>query len=118
MYENPYLQNMVNPYYRQQITNTGIQWVQGREGAKAFQLQPNSNSVLFDSENEGVFYIKTADSAGMCNLRTFNYTEVVNAEAKMNPDEYVKKSELKALIEEMLGGSNEQSISTAKSNAK
>ena len=117
MYENPYLQAMQNPYYKP-VQSQSINWVQGREGAKAFQLRANENVVLMDSENEGIFYIKTADSAGMCNLRTFHYEEILNAEAKMNPDEYVKKSELKALLEEMLGGSNEQSVSTTKPDAK
>ena len=108
MYENPYLQTMQNPYYRplQQTQTQGIQWVQGREGAKAYQLQPNGNIVLMDSENDGIFYIKTSDNVGMCNLRTFSFTEMTNADAKIDPNEYVKKSELKVLLEEMLGGSN------------
>ena len=53
-----------------------ITWVQGIEGAKGFQMVPGANIVLMDSENEGVFYIKTCDNLGMCNLRTFNFTEV------------------------------------------
>lgn len=104
MYENPYLQAMQNPFYKQVQPNPGIQWVQGREGAKAYPLQPNGNAVLMDSENEGVFYIKTSDSVGMCNLRTFKFVEVMEQNTKLNPDEYVKKSELKELLEEMLGG--------------
>lgn len=103
MYENPFLQN---PFYRPVQPNPGIQWVQGREGAKAYQLQPNGNAVLMDSENDGLFYIKTSDSVGMCNLRTFKFVEVTEQDTKLNPDEYVKKAELKALIEEMLGGGN------------
>ena len=110
MYENPYLQN-----YRPVQPNPGILWVQGREGAKAYQLQPSGNAVLMDSENEGIFYIKTSDSVGMCNLRTFKFVEVTEQETKPNLNDYVKKSELQALLNEMLGGGDngKQSVSTA-----
>ena len=112
----------MNPYLSQQPSyikpqQNAIQWVQGIEGAKAFQLMPNANAMMLDSENEGIFYIKTSDNVGMCNLRTFKFTEITSQQnQKINPDEYVKKSELESLINQMLGGTNEQSISTAQSN--
>ena len=67
-----------------------------------------------DSENDGIFYIKTSDSVGMCNLRRFKYEEITEQkEPKVDLSEYVKKDELQDLLNEMLGGkSNEQSIST------
>lgn len=68
MQSNPYLQQRPNPFYQQQANN-GILWVQGIEGAKAWQLSPNSNVILMDSENDGRFYIKISDNVGMCNLR-------------------------------------------------
>lgn len=98
-----------------QMMNNGINWVQGLEGAKAFQLVPNSNVQLMDSENDGIFYIKTSDNIGMCNLRTFRYEEVLeNPTKNLDMTEYVKKSELQDLLNSMLGGgtSNEQPIST------
>lgn len=117
-----------NPYqqayqYMANQQHNGIQWVQGLEGAKAFQLPPNSNTVLLDSENDGVFYIKVCDTVGMCTLRTFKYTEVTQNSTPVNTEEYVKKSELKleveALVNSMLGGmTNEQSVSTAKPGRK
>lgn len=112
--------NLFNPYQSQYPynQNNGIIWVQGIEGAKAHQLQPNSNVILMDSENDGTFYIKVSDNVGMCNLRIFKYEEVIHDNsAQVNLDEYVKKSELEFLIQSMLGGkTNEQPISTAKSN--
>lgn len=114
MYPN---RNMSVPY----LQNNGITWVQGIEGAKAWQLAPNSNILLMDSENDGKFYIKVSDSIGMCNLRVFEYKEIT-AEPTATPDlsEYVKKSELQELINSMVGGtSNEQSLSaTIKSGNK
>jgi len=108
LYNNPY-----QPYYH---SNNGINWVQGIEGAKAYQLQPNSNTILMDSENDNTFYIKVSDNVGMCNLRVFRYEEI---NTSLNTDEYVKKADLKMevenLVNSMLGGSNEQSISAVKS---
>ena len=105
-----------NPYQQYYHTNNEINWVQGIEGAKAYQLQPNSNVMLMDSENDETFYIKTSDNVGMCNLRIFKYKEIIS----QNNDEYVRKSDLKTevenLVNSMLGGGDEQSISTVKSN--
>jgi len=96
------------------MTNHGINWVQGIEGAKAWQLTPNANTILLDSENDGMFYIKTSDNVGMCNLRKFKYEEVFEQPHKQEDlSEYVKKSELQDLLNSMLGGAtNEQPIST------
>ena len=117
---NPYLNpNLFNPNPQPQ---NGIQWVQGIEGAKAYQLSPNSNAQLLDSENEGIFYIKTSDNIGMCNLRVFQYQEITSQPPKQveqDMSEYVRKDELENLIKSYIGGtSNEQSVSTAKSGRK
>ena len=101
---------MYQPYQQQR---NGIIWVQGIEGAKAYQLMPNTNAVLLDSENDGKFYIKIADNVGMCTLRIFKYEEITDT----NP-QYVTREELTAILQEMLGENNEQSISTAKRNNK
>ena len=100
--------------------NNGIIWVQGIEGAKAYQLRPNSNAVLLDSESEGRFYIKTADNIGMCNLRVFDYTEVTNTPTpNIDMSAYVTKEELKSILAQMGGMDNgEQSISATKRNTK
>ena len=116
-----YQQN--NPYLNQAaIQNNGINWVQGIEGAKAWQMQPNSNAMLLDSENEGTFYIKTSDNVGMCSLRIFKYQEVTEQQKQANNvdlSEYVKRSELEALITSLMGGKkNEQSIQPTESKTK
>ena len=111
---------MINPYMQTQQNANNINWVQGIEGAKAWQMQPNNNVVLLDSENDGRFYIKSSDAVGMCSLRTFKYEEITNV-PKQTPEvdmsEYVKKSELETLIKSILGGiTNEQSVSTVDGN--
>ena len=95
---------------------SGINWVQGVEGAKAFRMNPNDMVIILDSENEGVMYIKTSNSIGMCTLRTFNYKEVIRQQpSNTDSAQYVKTSELESKVEEiinrLLGGSkNEQSV--------
>lgn len=79
-----------------------IKWVQGLEGAKSYQLMPNSNVVLMDSENDGVFYIKSSDNVGMCKIRTFKYEEVQQKEK-----EYITRDELMEMLKEL---KNEQTI--------
>lgn len=120
----PYSQHQQNNPYLNQTTiqNNGINWVQGIEGAKAWQMQPNSNVMLLDSENEGTFYIKTSDNVGMCSLRIFKYQEVTEQQKQANNvdlSEYVKRSELEALITSLMGGKkNEQSIQPTESKTK
>lgn len=80
-----------------------IKWVQGIEGAKSYQLMPNSNVVLMDSENDGIFYIKSSDNVGMCRLRTFKYEEI-----QEKTKEYVTRDELMEMLKEIR---NEQTIS-------
>lgn len=94
------------PSYRP--STNGINWVQGIEGAKAYQMMPNSNAMLLDSENDGIFYIKTSDNVGMCQLRIFKYEEVT--EQKHSPvdmSQYVTRDELEKMLNDMLGGKTE-----------
>ena len=95
---------------------SGINWVQGVEGAKAFRMKPNDMVIILDSENEGVMYIKTSDSIGMCTLRTFNYKEITQQQpSNTDMTQYVKVSELESKVEEIInrllgGAKNEQPV--------
>lgn len=60
--------------------NTGIVWVQGEAGAKAYPVQPGNSILLMDSESE-VFYIKSTDASGVpLPLRIFAYNEIVQSQ--------------------------------------
>lgn len=124
-YMNPYQQMMGNTMMGmnqqpQPQMNNGIIWVQGIEGAKAYQMRANSNAILMDSETEGRFYIKTADNIGMCNLRIFDYTEVTNTTPpNIDMSAYVTKEELKNILAQMGGVENgEQPVSATKRSTK
>ena len=95
-----------NNFLNYQPQKNGINWVQGVEGAKAFQLMPNSNTVLMDSENDGIFYIKVCDNIGMCSLRKFRYQEIIDEPQQTN--QYVTRDELMNILKEQ---KNEQTIS-------
>ena len=94
-----------------------IVWVQGIEGAKAYQLNPNSMIILLDSEAEGKMYIKVTDNIGISTLRIFNYVEEIPSSANVTINQdldlsaFVRKDELSTLIKELMA--NEQSVSTA-----
>ena len=101
---NTYANRFTQPFSTQQ--NNGINWVQGIEGAKAWQLAPNSNVMLLDSDTEGRFYIKVSDNVGMCTLRIFDYVEVTNSAnrntnsntTQIDMSHYVTKSELQEVL--------------------
>lgn len=105
-----------NPATGATASTNNIFWVNGIEGAKAWQLNPNSMVILLDSENEGKMYIKVSDNIGISSLRIFNYTEEIASPsgATINNDldltQYVRKDELQNLIKELM--TNEQSVPT------
>lgn len=73
----PYQQTMQyqQPMQAAQPAQSGIQWVQGETGAKAFVIGAGQSVLLMDSESN-VFYIKSTDNSGMpLPLRIFDYTE-------------------------------------------
>lgn len=90
----------------QQQVNQGLLWVSGEVGAKSYLVAPNSTVLLMDSDSSR-FYLKSADNAGMPNLRIFEYTEVTNvpqnAPQALNTDlkeldsKYVKREEYEGL---------------------
>ena len=110
-------QSYFAPINSVRATNNII-WVQGIEGAKAWQLAPNSMAIFLDSENEGKMYIKVTDNIGIGSLRVFNYVEElvqpaqgnVTTNSSLDLSQYVKKDELSTLIKEIM--TNEQSIPT------
>lgn len=79
---------------------TNILWCVGPEGAKGTQTQPNSHVLMLDSENEGIFYIKSSDEVGMCKMRKFRYTE---EPMDAGQDKPLTKEDVRQIILEVLG---------------
>lgn len=121
-----YLQQFQQPQ-QQQTYNQGLLWVQGEAGAKSFLVAPGASVLLMDSE-ASKFYIKSADNAGMPNMRTFEYKEVLPNQSPQPLEEskvagYATQeeiAELKKQIEELkqkLEEKNEPTIQPVKRRA-
>ena len=107
---NPYqAQNFVQPYQNQmnnaqaQLQNfqaqtqpqqqSQIEYVNGVESAKAYQLAPNNSKLLMDS-TMARFYIKQADASGFCTIKAFDFMEVQEGAPST---EYVSRGEFDEL---------------------
>lgn len=82
----------VNSYvqaYQQQTQqiqqNTNITFVNGIEGAKAFQLSPNSSMLMMDSDNSK-FYVKTTDNLGVAKISSYSFSECDLSEKQNEQD--------------------------------
>lgn len=85
----------------QQPVNT-LTRVTGMEGARLYQMPPNSTVALFDG-NDDLFYVKSTDGAGFPTIRTFRFEEVAQPQAQ---PQYVTHDEFVALadkIDRLLG---------------
>ena len=92
-----------NWYYQPTQTSTqpvnGLVSVTGLEGAKAYQLPPNSSMPLFDA-NDDVLYVKTTDAAGYPTVRAFDFSERVQDAAPQDQAQ-VTREEFDALMEKV-----------------
>ena len=106
----PYQQSYQPPMYpqmSQQAQTSGILWVQGDIGARAYPVSPGCSVLLMDSEAQN-FYIKSADNTGMPSMKKYSYAEVVDEPARIgvsNADydtaKLASREEVKALQEEV-----------------
>lgn len=80
--------------------NISLIRVTGIEGAKAYQMNPNSTVALFDS-NDDFMYIKSTDGAGFPTIRTFSFTEVFENANKPQIEGYVSKEEFESFKQEV-----------------
>lgn len=92
------------PITTNQSSSSGIIWVQGEAGAKAYPVAPGNSVLLMDSESE-CFYIKSTDSSGIpMPLRVFNYCEIVQSqpvEKQIDTSQLATQDDLEALRREL-----------------
>lgn len=65
----------------QQTQTTQCAFVNGLEGAKAFQMLPNQTIMLMDSENP-ILYMKTANGMGQSTLKYYKLVETSEQEIR------------------------------------
>lgn len=81
---------------------TGIIWVSGEAGAKAYLVAPNNTVQLWDSESQTI-YLKSADACGMPTIKTLDYTvrdtQAPQIDAISNKTYYATLEDIKSLNE-------------------
>ena len=68
--------------YQQRVTPQQLIRVTGMDGAKAYQMGPNSCVPLFDSDND-IMYIKSTDGAGFPTVRAFSFSPMLPARVRV-----------------------------------
>ena len=107
-YQSPYTQPAQNPYIDRLAQmqppqpRDGLIRVTGMEGARAYQMPPNSAVALFDG-GQDVFYVKTTDGAGFPTIRAYSFQPMEQAQA-MGASEYVTRAEFDQLKERIVHG--------------
>ena len=108
-YQSPYTQPVQNPYMDRlaQMQPTpqprdGLIRVTGMDGARAYQMPPNSAVALFDG-GQDVLYVKTTDGAGFPTIRAYSFQPMEQAQA-MGASEYVTRAEFEQLKEMIVHG--------------
>lgn len=79
-----------------------IKYVNGKQGAEAFQMLPNKKALLMDANN-AKFYIKQTDANGQATIKSYDFKETEDEK----PIEYVTKAEFEAYKAKMKGGRHE-----------
>lgn len=107
-YQSPYTQQAQNPYMDRLAQmqppqpRDGLIRVTGMDGARAYQMPPNSAVALFDG-GQDVFYVKTTDGAGFPTIRAYSFQPMEQAQA-MGANEYVTRAEFEQLKEMIAHG--------------
>lgn len=127
MYNNPYnyingmngisspystsqpLQNFQQPL-QQPVQPTGLTKVTGIEGAKAYQMPPNSVTALFDS-GEDIFYVKSTDAGGFGTITAYKFTAMENkTNEQAVTGDFVSRAEFEQFKTEVMNN-GKQSVS-------
>ncbi len=94
---------------------SGLIRVTGIEGAKAYQMAPNSTVALFDNNND-FFYVKTTDGAGFPTIRTFKFEEIYESGHNVNSD-YVSRKEMEDYVKQFIQKSESRQQQNFTANA-
>lgn len=104
-----------------QSAQSGIIWVQGEAGAKAYPVAPNTTVQLWDSENQ-VIYLKSADASGMPSMKTLDYTirdaAGGNNALKQDMSIYITRDEFEEALEKLREVKRESTVSAVRKQRK
>jgi hypothetical protein len=106
-----YPYNNFLPQFPQNNENQNIKYVSGRASAEVYQMNPNTEDVLFDNSKDTFYFVKT-DASGIKSIIECDYT-IKKPEDKTS--DFVSRTEfdeLKSKIDELVkkgAGEDEQS---------
>lgn len=118
-YANPYLNpygQQYQPYQSQiqpQVPQQQVTKVNGENGARAFQMAPNSSALLLD-ECGTIVWLKVTDGAGFPTITPYDVTPHQQAKA---PDFSSLESRI-AKLEEYVNANSTDSSATKRKNFK
>lgn len=91
-YQNQ-LQNLQNQLLAPPTNSApSIQYVNSRQSAENYAMNPNSAVILMDSTKD-TFYIKRADASGSCTVEAYDFHKA----EEQNGNDYVTRSEFELL---------------------
>lgn len=98
-WSRPQPQQMPVPQQQNQLIR-----VTGIDGARAYQMPPNSVAPLFDSDND-ILFVKSTDGAGFPTIRAFRF-EAIDMERQQagQAAEYVTRKEFEELKGMIMNG--------------
>lgn len=111
-YNNPYMQGMMG----QQVQSVHVDQVDGEQGARDFQLPPNSEKLVLDKSGQMIWLIKT-DNYGMKSLVSpYDITPHRTQEMTQYEDLSARMARLEDALHEFLTPSNTTAATGAKPN--
>ena len=97
---NPYMERLRQYQQPQRMQPyDSVTRVTGIEGAKAYQMPPNSRAALF-SDADDMFFIKTTDGAGFPTYQAYGFHKIDMATlvpAQQAPVDYITRTEFNTL---------------------
>lgn len=135
-YYNPYINNMgfpnSNPYSpnfnnSNNVSLKTFDYVNGIEGAKAYQVMPNQMIPLFDNDNP-IVYLKQANLYGQATIKAYKLVDFdlqnkLVGQSNIDTSNFVSltefnalKQDLEALKKELMG--NAKSVQTSSDETK
>lgn len=116
---NPYLNGMntnMNNYNYNYVQKQEVTKVNGRNGAEAYQLPPNSSVLLLDT-SAPVVWLKTTDGASYPTITGYNISPIVEKSNQPAASAQLKQLEERvANIERMLKKNEQSNDESTKSN--
>lgn len=109
---SPYSPSFQMPYQQLQQP-TGLQFVNGIESARMYQLPPNSKQILMDKE-KARFYLVEADASGQKSVQAFDFTAVQDQQPQFATQAQLEelRAQYESLVQQISQLTNQAAQST------